>query len=141
MFWIMEHTTNGYQTHNHLLLKGIGIKEVVNDFLFKKKLVNKKFIRHYDYQSEQGASYYVSKYIKSQNIKYGIAYSKTQTIIVKNRMANTTGVKYGGRQKGTPNRLTKELRAILKEALHKELESIGERLEQLEPKERLEVLI
>ena len=59
----------------------------------------------------------------------------------KNRMANTTGVKYGGRQRGTPNRLTKELRAILKEALHKELESIGERLEQLEPKERLEVLI
>ena len=56
-------------------------------------------------------------------------------------MANTTGLKYGGREKGTPNRLTKELRAILKEALHKELESIGERLEQLEPKERLEVLI
>ena len=56
-------------------------------------------------------------------------------------MANTTGLKYGGRQKGAPNRLTKELRAILKEALHKELESIGERLEQLEPKERLEVLI
>ena len=56
-------------------------------------------------------------------------------------MANNTGLKYGGRQKGTPNRLTKELRAILKEALHKELESIGERLEQLEPKERLEVLI
>jgi len=56
-------------------------------------------------------------------------------------MANTTGLKYGGRQKGTPNRLTKELRTILKEALHKELESIGELLEQLEPKERLEVLI
>ena len=52
-------------------------------------------------------------------------------------MANTTGHKYGGRQKGKPNRLTKELRAILKEALHKELESIDERLEQLEPKERL----
>jgi hypothetical protein len=56
-------------------------------------------------------------------------------------MAKTTGIKYGGRQKGTPNRLTKELRAILKEVLHNELESIEERLEQLEPKERLEVLI
>ena len=56
-------------------------------------------------------------------------------------MANTTGLKYGGRQKGTPNRLTKELRAILKEALHKELENIGDHLEQLEPKERLEILI
>jgi len=29
-------------------------------------------------------------------------------------MANTTGLKYGGRQKGTPNRLTKELRTISK---------------------------
>ena len=28
-------------------------------------------------------------------------------------MANTTGVKYGGRQKGTPNKLTKELRSVL----------------------------
>ena len=56
-------------------------------------------------------------------------------------MANNTGFKYGGRKKGTPNRLTKELRAILKEALHKELETIGDQLEQLEPKERLEVLI
>ena len=56
-------------------------------------------------------------------------------------MANTTGIKYGGRQKGTPNRLTKELRAVLKEALHKELESIDDSLDQLEPKERIEVLI
>jgi hypothetical protein len=56
-------------------------------------------------------------------------------------MANNTGFKYGGRKKGTPNRLTKELRAILKEALHKELETIGDQPEQLEPKERLEVLI
>ena len=76
----MEHTTNGYQTHNHLLLKGIGIKEVVEDFLIKKKLVNKKLIRHYDYQSEQGASYYVSKYIRSQNIEYGIAYSENSKL-------------------------------------------------------------
>ena len=29
-------------------------------------------------------------------------------------MANITGKKYGGRQKGTPNRMTKELRSILK---------------------------
>ena len=56
-------------------------------------------------------------------------------------MANTTGLKYGGREKGAPNRLTKELRAILKEALHKELKSIGELLEQLEPIERLKAFI
>jgi hypothetical protein len=32
-------------------------------------------------------------------------------------MANITGKKYGGRQKGTPNKLTKELRSILKNSL------------------------
>lgn len=56
-------------------------------------------------------------------------------------MANTTGKKYGGRQKGTPNRLTKELRTILKNVLYNELENIEELLESLEPKERLELVI
>ncbi len=37
-------------------------------------------------------------------------------------MANTTGKKFGGRKKGTPNRLTKELRTILKNVLYNELE-------------------
>jgi hypothetical protein len=44
-------------------------------------------------------------------------------------MANTTGKKYGGRKKGTPNRLTKELRTLLKDVLYSELETIDERLE------------
>ena len=56
-------------------------------------------------------------------------------------MANTTGNKYGGRQKGTPNRLTKELRTLLKDILYQELEQVQERLELLEPKERIELLI
>ena len=56
-------------------------------------------------------------------------------------MANTTGKKYGGRKKGTPNRLTKELRTLLKDVLYSELETIDERLELLEPKERVELLI
>jgi len=56
-------------------------------------------------------------------------------------MANTTGNKYGGREKGTPNRLTKELRTLLKDILYKELEEIQQRLELLKPKERLELLI
>ena len=53
-------------------------------------------------------------------------------------MANTIGKKYGGREKGTPNRLIKELRTILKNVLYNELERIEELLESLEPKERLE---
>ena len=52
-------------------------------------------------------------------------------------MANTTGKKYGGRQKGTPNRMTKELRSILKDILYQELEEIEERLDVLEPKTRI----
>ena len=56
-------------------------------------------------------------------------------------MANTTGNKYGGRQKGTPNRMTKELRAVLKDVLFEELGEIKEKLDMLEPKERLELVI
>ena len=56
-------------------------------------------------------------------------------------MANKTGKKYGGRQKGTPNRMTKELRSILKDILYEEIEALKERLDALEPKERVELLI
>ena len=56
-------------------------------------------------------------------------------------MANTTGVKYGGRQKGTPNRMTKELRSVLKDVLYQELEQIQTHLDTLKPKERVELLI
>ena len=52
-----------------------------------------------------------------------------------------TGRKTGGRQKGTPNRVTKELRSLLKDILYNELESIEVRLEDLTPKERIEILI
>ena len=56
-------------------------------------------------------------------------------------MANTTGIKHGGRKKGTPNKLTKELRSVLKEVIYNELENIEDRLDQLEPKQRLELVI
>ncbi|HAQ70646.1 MAG TPA: hypothetical protein DCR48_06695 [Flavobacteriales bacterium] len=56
-------------------------------------------------------------------------------------MANNTGIKYGGRDKGTPNRLTKELRLVLKDVIYNELEHIEDRLGQLEPKQRIELLI
>ena len=56
-------------------------------------------------------------------------------------MANTTGVKYGGRQKGSPNRMTKELRSVLKDVLYQELEQIQTHLDTLKPKERVELLI
>lgn len=51
------------------------------------------------------------------------------------------GIKTGGREAGTPNRLTKELRKVLKDLLHQELENLPEHLNRLEPKERLEILV
>lgn len=56
-------------------------------------------------------------------------------------MANTTGKKFGGRKKGTPNKLTKELRASLKDLIHEELSDLQIHLDQMEPKERLDVLV
>jgi hypothetical protein len=51
-------------------------------------------------------------------------------------MANNTGKKYGGREKGTPNRMTKELRSVLKDVLFEEIEALQVRLDALNPKER-----
>ena len=56
-------------------------------------------------------------------------------------MANTTGNKYGGRQKGTPNRITKELRSLLKDVMYDEIGALQERLDALNAKERVELLI
>jgi hypothetical protein len=56
-------------------------------------------------------------------------------------MANNTGIKYGGREAGTPNRLTKELRAVLKNILHQEIELLPDHFNKLEPKDRLELLV
>lgn len=50
-------------------------------------------------------------------------------------------VKTGGRTKGTPNKITSELRDSLKQIIDGELISLSNRLEQLEPKERVELLI
>lgn len=56
-------------------------------------------------------------------------------------MANTTGKKFGGRQKGTPNKLTKELRSALKDVLYDEISRLPERLDELDTKDRLELLV
>jgi len=56
-------------------------------------------------------------------------------------MANTTGKKYGGRKKGTPNKLTNEVRSVLKDIVHAELETIQDKFDTLEPRERIEFLI
>jgi hypothetical protein len=51
------------------------------------------------------------------------------------------GKKTGGRVAGTPNRVTSELRKTLKGIIASELESLPTTFEQLQPKERLDLLV
>ena len=51
------------------------------------------------------------------------------------------GVKTGGRTAGTENKTTKETRAVLKEVINNELLNIESLLCELQPKERLELVI
>lgn len=51
------------------------------------------------------------------------------------------GIKTGGRAKGTPNKLTTELRISLKNILADEIKDIPKILKDLEPKDRLELII
>lgn len=71
MFWIMEYTSHR-STHNHLLLKGKDINNKVDKYLKKSNLVDKRFVKHIPYEKSKGANYYVSKYICSDAIEYGI---------------------------------------------------------------------
>ena len=56
-------------------------------------------------------------------------------------METVAAVKYGGRKKGTPNRLTKEVRTVLKELVFNEISQVHSHFEKLDPKERIELLI
>lgn len=54
---------------------------------------------------------------------------------------NTTGKKFGGREKGTPNKLTSEIKETLRDVLNSEIENLPQRLNELEVKDRLDVLV
>jgi hypothetical protein len=51
------------------------------------------------------------------------------------------GQKTGGRVAGTPNKITSELRKMLKAAIAGELERLSESLADLPAKERLDILV
>ena len=56
-------------------------------------------------------------------------------------MSNNTGLKFGGRTKGTKNKITSNVKLALMALLEKEIEQLPMILEQLEPKQRIEILI
>lgn len=53
----------------------------------------------------------------------------------------TARQKTGGRKAGTPNKVTRELRELLKDVLYTEFENLPDLLEGLSAKERVEVII
>ncbi len=52
-----------------------------------------------------------------------------------------TGIKTGGRKKGTPNKTTKEIRNTLSLLLSNNLENLQKDIDKLEPKDRIKTLI
>lgn len=50
------------------------------------------------------------------------------------------GLKTGGRETGTPNRLTSELRGLLKDIIYDELKKLPDALSEMPAKDRLEVV-
>ena len=52
-----------------------------------------------------------------------------------------TGKKTGGRTKGTPNKLTRELREELKHVMHGEIEMLPDRLKELDNDKRIDAVI
>lgn len=56
-------------------------------------------------------------------------------------MANTTGKKFGGRKKGTPNKTTEEIRERFQALISENLERLNDDLTSLEPEKRLRYII
>jgi hypothetical protein len=52
-------------------------------------------------------------------------------------MANTTGKKFGGRQKGVPNKTTDELRGLFQSFVEANIETLQADFDLLKPNERL----
>jgi len=51
------------------------------------------------------------------------------------------GKKTGGREPGTPNKLTQQLRDILKGIIAKELQTLPETIEKMEPDKKTEIIL
>jgi hypothetical protein len=57
-------------------------------------------------------------------------------------MENRGGTRVGaGRPQGTPNKLTKELRTILKDVLFNEIDQLPNHLQALQIKDRIELVV
>ena len=51
------------------------------------------------------------------------------------------GFKTGGRKAGTPNKVSSEIKVVLKDLIYEEFDNLHVHLNKLEPKDRIEVLL
>lgn len=56
-------------------------------------------------------------------------------------MANTTGQKHGGRQKGTPNKTTTEIRETLQKFISTNIENLQNDFDKLEPQQKIKTIV
>lgn len=56
-------------------------------------------------------------------------------------MANTTGKKFGGRKKGTPNKTTEEIRELFQQLVSENMANLKEDLEGLNGEKRVKYVI
>ena len=75
IFWVVEPTSNGYQSHSHFLIEGEEAKNQILKFYTSKGIVNPKNVLNKRYQVKKGAEYYISKTLHHKNVAYGFSYS------------------------------------------------------------------
>jgi len=71
IFYVTEYTNYSYNTHNHMLIKGDGVKDRVESYFRDKNLLYGNVV-HYPYKKSLGANYYVTKFIGSDKIEWDV---------------------------------------------------------------------
>ena len=71
IFYVTEYTNYSYNTHNHMLIKGDGVKDRVESYFRDKNLLYGNVV-HYPYKKSLGANYYVTKFIGNDKIDWGV---------------------------------------------------------------------
>lgn len=54
---------------------------------------------------------------------------------------NTTGLKFGGRKAGTPNKATKKTKEIIASIVEENLSTLNDDIKSLEPKDRINAML
>ena len=65
MFWVAEWHSTRTSIHNHLLFRG-DLNRIITAYWTSNRLGESKGLKHLEYYSTKGASYYISKHIDKQ---------------------------------------------------------------------------